>query len=1640
MTSLSSSSFAGLPALLLLSGMCLATHVALGQGFADVTQISGILSGWATSTSFPSRGCAVGYNVAGPGSSSSHSPLPCDTSRDARFDLSGYQPVMDLLQPSLNRSFTYVILADATLAQRPLLLVTFSSFNGSAVNAFALNTSYDPLSLQVESHGQAVYIVARQIRLPSSLFVLTVDPSQTSWSSALISATPVIPNNALVPLGAVLISRSGSAYLPISGQLVIVVGSALPFANSTYLSSSTAVWHLLVVTPGTGSWTEVVPTDPSLLSSDSFTLTTLGLNDLVLISSSSAAWLFNVSASSFTVLRSFAQHLQRADVALGCGQVNVAEDVLPVTIPSNNSSVPFVAIPLYAEPTLLSAVKSPFWYLLYVDAVRDLVTYGAIDTPPLFFNQIVPAPSVTSLTAGGGPLAYNSTSGAALVWTGSGFVPTSTYTCVCPQATSASSSVTATWFNSTSLTCSLPAGWANVSSNTWVSVQLVADDAFVLYASQLRVVQAHTGQQSVNASTVPRSAIGRMMVSYSVSSSLTPSPVVSSSSSGYSYATVGSATPLQLHSQLTRGLTFVTQQLQNLTTQPTSASQVLPAIQAALTHPASSTIIGLNDAYALFASASETASIDFTNMASSVVGLLAQDTDSLPQLLSGLNAGSASTLALDLVGAQAQDWLSNNLDLDTADPTDLDAVLGLGITLPEPSSTMLSQLTSLGMNSALQLASSIPVLSDVLDNPTVSTLLGLPDELSSLVDDPVDTIADLLPGGALKDTVLSFLGVGGDDDDDEGDDGDDDVSFAGTLSDAVDNLFDNVGDSASDVVDTVESLGSSFLDDIANDAVDAESGSFAGPIGSLAGMLSGALGADTQVQKVVTTAVSVVGGVAEIFCGDVSGGIGDIISGFAGLFGGGSKGPDETQQLAQQMTSDFNQVLGALSNLSNQINSGFNAVLSDLGTVQTNLLNADQQLSTQLQNGFGELSNLTLAVYSNLQQQQLAIYQNEISSLSSITVGVGSVELSLAAAEQQLNTILSQLNAVINEVQFTSRQTIYRALEGWMGTVTDLLQNGELGSSQPREVSSSALSSYQTTMNSICESATTQANVYAADQTMSGNPTISTTNTYSAAINGQPNYDLNFALLPSIVSSYLGQSLPSILQGAGSLANPLAWAYAANFWLEARQVALQSPSISSFTTCLSNLWQTGQQLQIAVRVSVAQPTLQALVNRMSAITAAAQASFQGAVLAQYPTSVPSSVNVASLITAINIPGSSFAAFDDACAVVSLLLTLGQATGLGSNGFTNGFVSSGTAATGWSGAPPSFIPGSVSTQLIQFAPVTSTASFSQVLTNSLNVSLAGSQSASAAEISQQQQMIFQQASVLFNWTMGALQNAVAAFYPPCYVVAVTAPRSLPIIDTTLRRLAGFMMQTQTPFTLQGQRVLLPPPLALPPVVPVSSSSSSVPALHPSSSLSSLYAVSTASSTVPLSSAISSSSLLSAQRLSSSTSAFTVGTLGGSTMSTSGTGPTLSSSTSTIALSPSFSPSSSSSSFSALSISSTASAPLSSSSSSSAPQRVLSSASALTVETVGSSSKSSSGTAGSTPSSSISTATATSSSQTSSSSPFASSSTPSSASTSGSPTSGVAVIPPISSASSLSDKLIIGPAVAVIGCTLVLLGVI
>ena len=117
---------------------------------------------------------------------------------------------------------------------------------------------------------------------------------------------------------------------------------------------------------------------------------------------------------------------------------------------------------------------------------------------------------------------------------------------------------------------------------------------------------------------------------------------------------------------------------------------------------------------------------------------------------------------------------------------------------------------------------------------------------------------------------------------------------------------------------------------------------------------------------------------------------------------------------------------------------------------------------------------------------------------------------------------------------------------------------------------------------------------------------------------------------------------------------------------------------------------------------------------MNAAAAAVMATLTSAVLTSYPTSVPSSANIQALITTLSPPNvvasqSVFTAFDDACAVASLLLTIGQGTGLGSNGFTNGYVSAGTSG-GTSGPSVSFTPGQTATHLSYFSPVTSSASF------------------------------------------------------------------------------------------------------------------------------------------------------------------------------------------------------------------------------------------------------------------------------------------------------------------------------------------
>ena len=1391
-------------AILLCLALAARSSTVAQSSFPDVASLQGLLSVWTSpSASGPSggnsRGCSAAFELSSAATLSYLTATPCISQSAAQQSwnfVSYFAPATGLIRSSSSQPVYYSLMVPAPadpIYTEISLLATLSATTGATLSLVSVPASIIPSALLVDPAGPLVYLVSFQSQ---ALTLYVVDPRQTNWTGALHSTVPV---SSSLPLGLWWLRDTArtAAFLPISRRILLVGAS-----GSSVLQRPS--WQIMSINPSTGSSFTVTLNDSSVFASNTLAFTVLGQSDVVLISSDTAAWLVDFSNLITTGLAvrmtSVDQHLQRAKEALGCGHIGVSVDVSPSTVPSSASSLPFVMLLMYAEPTPLSVIRNPFWYLLLLDPTLNVVTYVSINAPPLFLGQLSPLPSVSQLTnAASGALAYSVTAGAALLWIGTGFVGTGNYSC-----NTQSSNTAAVFINSTALQCSLPADLSNdvvAASTTGASstlpITLLLDDAFVLYQGRL-VVPGATGHQGHTVTTTNslQSSISRTVVSYSIASSLTPSPVVSGSASAAFAPTglLGQQSPLQLHTQVTRGLTYVAQQVLNLTnSHPSlSSSQVLPALTSQLGAADWTQSIGLSDVFALFSMGSQAGS-DFANMYTSAVGVLSQDSSSLPQTLTGLLSGGASSLSLDMLGSQVQGWLTDTVATPLSGNPDLDTLLNLGVTLPDVSSTTLSQLTSLGVDAVLQQFDNVPVLGDILSDGSVSGLLNLPDQLNDVVDDPTDLIESLLPGGAIKDTVLSLL---------SGDD-DDLISFAGSISDTVGGLLDNVGDTVSDLVDTVSDLGSSFADDLAGDAVDSSSGGLMGPISSLAGLIAGDLGASSEVQQVVSAAVDVVGGIGEIFCGDFIGGIGDILSGIGSLFGFGG-GPDETQQLSQQMTKDFNQVLTGLSDLSQQVTTDTNTILSDLGTVQTNLLQADQQLSTQINAGFNELVNLTLTGFTSLQKQQYAYYSSEVQTLANVLQGIESDTLSLSAAATTLQAVQTEVLSLQASVQQNYRNSLINSLENSMTSVQSAIASSEssFASTQHRMLPSISLQQYQSAMLSICHWATIDSPTNAADTTMSGDSTSSST--LASRISLQPNYDLSMALLPGIVSVYLKQTVPSSLSTLSTpLPNPLAWAFAVNFWLEGRQAALQTPSGDPTNACVKAYWQTGQQLQGYVRLAVAQSTLQAAAAQVSTTAAHMYTALQTAMLAEFPSTVPAPLDLSNFLTTLNTPGSAFAAFDDACAVATLLLSLAQATGLGSNGFTNGFVNTGSAN------PPtpsqSYQPGQAFTTLTAFAPVTSAATFITLYVNTVNLSLAHVSASSAAAVQSQQAAMLQQASFLLNWTAVAAQNAIAAFYPPCSVGPTTAPQSLAVIDTTLRRLAGFMVQNQVGFSFQGQAV-------------------------------------------------------------------------------------------------------------------------------------------------------------------------------------------------------------------------------------------
>jgi hypothetical protein len=280
-----------------------------------------------------------------------------------------------------------------------------------------------------------------------------------------------------------------------------------------------------------------------------------------------------------------------------------------------------------------------------------------------------------------------------------------------------------------------------------------------------------------------------------------------------------------------------------------------------------------------------------------------------------------------------------------------------------------------------------------------------------------------------------------------------------------------------------------------------------------------------------------------------------------------------------------------------------------------------------------------------------------------------------------------------------------------------------------------------------------------------------------------------------------------------NLPNPLMWAYAASFWLEARQAALQTPLDDPTNKQVLSLWTAGEALQVTTRLAVANSTLQAAATLLQETVVAFLTAFNQSFLNS--SSVPAVSDWPKYLgsAATDYPQfyAASLAFDDACACMELLLSLAQATGLASNGYTNGFVATGVAG----GSPTAAFspsPGGLAQRIVPFAPVTSTATFTTNFVNSLSQGGSTTQPLSA----------YGQAAALLDWAVVAADNAITSFYPACSPAPVlTSPQSLPFIDTTLRRLAGYMLQTQVPLDYQtASAITIPPQSKL--SIPMSSS--------------------------------------------------------------------------------------------------------------------------------------------------------------------------------------------------------------------------
>ena len=1361
-------------------------------------------------------------------------------------------PMVSLMasDPTTQRVFTmWSTPSTAAVSTQCTLLVSLPS-SGAVFNTLSVPVGHEVKVLEYDPALGYLYMLTFAVS-GGSWALYTLDPTGTTWTTALINAQPVSGLTSTT-----YVQEGVSAYLSSIGVL---------FFSTFTLSSngSMATSSLMGLNVQTTTLSSYALSDPSMLTAgESWEMVALSPSSLLLMSPSSSAVLSQVSTSTHSAsvsdVNSVSSHVSTAVATLGCGGLylqhwTTAADVGGSST-TNSSTMAWAAY--YAVPSLLSQVNGPFAYLLHIDTVNDAVVYSAVDRAPDQIISTISTPtisdmeptSVTSTAIQGGQLTLT------VVGTG---LSSAALNMSCHLSSSAILSASGIQVdfpvivvNDTVGMCTIRgplSSWLQAGVNVTVSIW----GRFPLYTGLVGLPSAfaHASVVNVTVSSGQVSAIRRSLSAYYASYNLVDSATASQP------AVAGNSPLAQAHATLTRGLTYVTQVATNISAQLSAqgkdVSQVnLAAIAASvagqISTASSVSALGVQDVFNVFSSGATTvsaiadASNDLVYAANLASISLPLDGTALPALFSQLDG--QINFALDTAATQAQSWLSGNLQvaLDAAG----DIPLSLGAVLPAASNNVVQQLSSITINTVLQQAENLPVLQHLLNDPGVQTALGLVNDVSDAINNPLPFVQNLLGQSSVGRTINTIIN-----------DGEDIASALQTVSlpfsdltTAATSLTNSLLNDVGSFADTVDSLGTSLMTDLsksfstANGAISL--------VGGVASFVIGDIFHDPQAASIVSGVASVAGVAAMAISGLATGGIAPaamlLASGlsslFSGIFGGGSSGDaQQLQQIQSTMVQGFNQINGELYNISLEIGQ----VGQLIQNLSVEVFTGFQDLSSQMNTGFSELENVTIQVGQSLSQQMLYENYQVMNGLVSIINQLNTQSWTEQSISNQIAAVQQTINNLYTLVTLSAQQTEQNTVTSFYNTLQGILADSQ--QQQSRSVLNTDLSSYSSAMSGICSHAVTWAQAVA----MSGDISLSRP---GYQIRQSLHYDTNIAYIVPIMQA-LKVSMPTVQGGSGSmwstnLANPLAWARSANIWMEARVAVIASPAADS--TCLPSLWAEGQRLQLAVKQAVSKAALMAQYSALQSVASLALSQLATDALASIQATqntttggspfyqFPFSTQVAAIITgtANTVPWSNF---DDQAAEAAFLLSLGQAVGLGQNGYTTGYVanlvSPGTSSTA---ASDGFVVGQKSTAINWFSPVTSTqdpstpTNFKLALQSlvtlqrfqaTLPTNIVNASQVPPITASQIAQFVVSQGQLIFNTTLNSYLNAINLFYPPCSTVSLPTS-GLPIVDATMRRLAAVMMQLRVQFSYAGRSVLLPSPSTVaPPLLPPSTFSSS-----------------------------------------------------------------------------------------------------------------------------------------------------------------------------------------------------------------------